>query len=197
MSILERKKRERKTKHEAILAAAVELAQRDGIQALTMRGCAEAIEYSPCVIYQHFAGKDEIIKAMFHEVCDELVEELNKIENHGSPEERLVRVFNRDIEFMLEHSYRLEVFTLLIGGISRQEYPKAMIKIADLFADCIKDLKYPQLETKPQIDEALDILRALLSGVLQMGSLGKSQDSIIHAQTLMEKGIRTLLKGWK
>lgn len=179
------------------MAAAFKLAKRDGIQALTMRSCAEAIEYSPCVIYQHFASKDEIIKAMFHEVCDQLVEELNKVEKLGLPEERLIRVFNRDIEFMLEHSYRLEVFTLVIGGISRQEYPVAMIKIADLFADCLKELKYPQLKTEPQIDEALDILRALLSGVLQMGSLGKSQDSIIQVQTLMEKGIRTLLKGWK
>ena len=45
--------------------AARELFATEGIEAVSMRKIADAVEYSPTIIYQHFADKE----ALLHEIC--------------------------------------------------------------------------------------------------------------------------------
>jgi AcrR family transcriptional regulator len=67
MGITERRERERSEVRRKILDAARDLFAREGYERVTMRGVAEAIEYSPTTIYHHFEDKDDLVKAL----CDE------------------------------------------------------------------------------------------------------------------------------
>lgn len=67
MGIAERREREKGALRRLILDAAREAFTRDGYDRVTMRGIAEAIEYSPTAIYQHFADKDSLV----HALCEE------------------------------------------------------------------------------------------------------------------------------
>ena len=49
---------------EAIVAAAVELLDEEGISALTMRGLAERLDCSPMALYRHVATKQDLIRAI-------------------------------------------------------------------------------------------------------------------------------------
>jgi len=64
MGVKERRERERTAVRERILDAALEVFAADGAEALTMRALADAIEYSPPVIYAHFRDKDAIIEEL-------------------------------------------------------------------------------------------------------------------------------------
>jgi AcrR family transcriptional regulator len=64
MGVKERRARERTQVRERILDAALEVFAADGAEALTMRALADAIEYSPPVIYAHFRDKDAIIEEL-------------------------------------------------------------------------------------------------------------------------------------
>ncbi|WP_030343507.1 TetR/AcrR family transcriptional regulator [Streptomyces sp. NRRL S-1022] len=64
MSVKERKERERAGRERLIVAAARELAEQQGWDAVTTRRLAERIEYSQPVLYSHFRGKREIIGAV-------------------------------------------------------------------------------------------------------------------------------------
>src|SRR6516165_9535258 len=60
MSIQERRERERAEREKLIIAAARELAETEGWDAVTTRRLAERVEYSQPVLYSHFDGKDAI-----------------------------------------------------------------------------------------------------------------------------------------
>jgi AcrR family transcriptional regulator len=77
MSVQERKVRERAARERLIVAAARELAESDGWDAVTTRRLAERIEYSQPVLYSHFAGKDAIVAAVALEGFTELAATLS------------------------------------------------------------------------------------------------------------------------
>lgn len=59
-----RRERERADARATILAAARDLARRDGWDAVTMRALAERIDYSANFAYRYFAGRDDILLAL-------------------------------------------------------------------------------------------------------------------------------------
>lgn len=67
MGITERREREREELRRKILDAAREMFATEGYEKVTMRGIAEAIEYSPTAIYHHFRDKDDVVQCL----CDE------------------------------------------------------------------------------------------------------------------------------
>jgi AcrR family transcriptional regulator len=75
MGVKERRQRERTEVREKILDAALEAFSKDGADGLTMRALADAIEYSPPVLYAHFRDKDAIIQ----ELCYRQLRELAKL----------------------------------------------------------------------------------------------------------------------
>jgi AcrR family transcriptional regulator len=64
MSAADRRRRERADRHDLILAAARDLAEAEGWEAVTTRRLAELVEYSQPVLYSHFDGKDAIVRAV-------------------------------------------------------------------------------------------------------------------------------------
>jgi AcrR family transcriptional regulator len=72
MSAHERKLRARAERHQMIVSAARELAEKEGWDAVTTRSLAERIEYSQPVLYGHFRGKEEIVGAVALEGFAEL-----------------------------------------------------------------------------------------------------------------------------
>ena len=66
MGITERREREKEEIRNKILDAARDLFAREGYEAVTMRRIAEAIEYSPTTIYNHFEDKEDLVRSL----CD-------------------------------------------------------------------------------------------------------------------------------
>lgn len=62
-----RRARERATTRETILSAALDVARRDGWDAVTMRRLADEIEYSANFAYRYFTGRDDILHALVRE----------------------------------------------------------------------------------------------------------------------------------
>lgn len=54
----------RSLSQDRILDSATELMHRSGVDALTIRGLAEALEVTPMAIYRHFENKDELLSAL-------------------------------------------------------------------------------------------------------------------------------------
>lgn len=59
---------------ERVLAAAIELADREGIGALTIRAVANRLGSAPMAVYHHVAGKDEILDGLVDAVYAEIDE---------------------------------------------------------------------------------------------------------------------------
>ena len=62
-----RRDRERAAARESILSAALDVARRDGWDAVTMRRLADEIEYSANFAYRYFTGRNDILLALVRE----------------------------------------------------------------------------------------------------------------------------------
>lgn len=78
MSVRDRRDRDRARRYQLIVAAARELAEAEGWDAVTTRRLAERVEYSQPVLYSHFSGKDAIVRAVAIEGFDELTASLRR-----------------------------------------------------------------------------------------------------------------------
>jgi AcrR family transcriptional regulator len=86
MSIVERKERQRAERYELILAAARELAEAEGWDAVTTRRLAGLIDYSQPVLYSHFNGKGDIMAAVATRGFEELAARLRRETTAGGPD---------------------------------------------------------------------------------------------------------------
>jgi AcrR family transcriptional regulator len=78
MTISDRRRRERALRHDLIIAAARDLAEAEGWEAVTTRRLAELVEYSQPVLYSHFDGKDAIVRAVAIEGFADLAARLHE-----------------------------------------------------------------------------------------------------------------------
>ncbi|HUG54851.1 MAG TPA: TetR/AcrR family transcriptional regulator [Vicinamibacteria bacterium] len=83
--MVERREREREEIRRKILDAARELFTGEGYERVTMRRIAEAIEYSPTTIYNHFADKDALVQALCHEDFARLFQHLQEQPSPADP----------------------------------------------------------------------------------------------------------------
>jgi AcrR family transcriptional regulator len=60
------------TTREAVVNAALAVIDRDGIDALTIRAVASAVNAPPMSLYTHFANKEELLDLMYHELSRRL-----------------------------------------------------------------------------------------------------------------------------
>ncbi|PRY34905.1 TetR/AcrR family transcriptional regulator [Umezawaea tangerina] len=78
MTIQARRERERAEREQLIVAAARQLAESEGWDAVTTRRLAREIEYSQPVLYSHFKGKDAIMAAVAVEGFTDLAARLHE-----------------------------------------------------------------------------------------------------------------------
>src|SRR5215470_5000436 len=119
----ERRERERQELRTRILDAARELFAEHGYDAVTMRGIADRIEYSPTAIYFHFKDKE----ALLRELCDTdfatLARGFQKIAQIADPIERLRQIGRSYVDFALEfpNHYRLMFMTPQPAGMRAED----------------------------------------------------------------------------
>lgn len=102
MGVKERRERERTQVREKILDAALEVFAKEGAEGVTMRALADAIEYSPPVLYAHFRDKEAIIQELCHRQLRSLAQ---LFANFGTldPVERLRHIGYVYADFAVDH----------------------------------------------------------------------------------------------
>ena len=92
MGSKERRQRERDDVRAKIMNAARDLFVNEGIESVSMRKIADAVEYSPTVIYQYFTDKEGLL----HEICTEdfasLAETFQQLAQVADPLERIRQI---------------------------------------------------------------------------------------------------------
>ena len=87
---------------ERIVEAALALARRDGLDALTMRRLADELDVTAMATYRHVAGKADLLQAMAEQVWDSVLQ-LPLDELPDDPLERVVAALVRARHALLDH----------------------------------------------------------------------------------------------
>jgi AcrR family transcriptional regulator len=200
MGSKERRQRERDEFRVKIMNAARVLFAKEGIQAVSMRKIAEAVEYSPTVIYQHFADKESLL----HELCSQdfgaLAQTFQKIANVADPVRRIEQIALAYARFGIEHPnhYRLmfmaqyDTKKLSDEDLTRMNNPDqdgyAFLKKA--VSEAIAAGRYRLGLDNP--DLVAQILWAALHGVVSL-QITKCDDPWLHWQPF-EQRINTMIE---
>jgi AcrR family transcriptional regulator len=89
MASVKRREREREAVRRKILDAAHDLFAREGYDRVTMRRIADAIEYSPTTIYNHFEDKDDLVQWLCEEDFARLLGALQAAQPPADPVEHI------------------------------------------------------------------------------------------------------------
>lgn len=103
MGITERKEREREEMRDLILQAARKLFLTQGYEKMSIRGIAEAIEYSPATIYLYYKDKNELFFSLHKDAFQKMMEEFSVVAAVTDPFERLVALGRQYIKFAIEN----------------------------------------------------------------------------------------------
>jgi AcrR family transcriptional regulator len=77
---------------EAILDRALELVERDGVAALSMRRLGDELGVDATAFYRHFRDKDELVLAAYDRITDELADLVRSVDPELGWRERLQRL---------------------------------------------------------------------------------------------------------
>jgi AcrR family transcriptional regulator len=113
MGIQERRERERQELRTKILDAARELFSERGYESVTMRELAKKIEYSPTVLYGHFADKDTLLRELCQQDFSAFAARFVELMQVRDPIERLCRAGFVYFDFAVSRpqQYRLMFMT--------------------------------------------------------------------------------------
>ena len=97
-----RSRRERPAKaplsQEAIVAAAMGLMERDGVEAVTMRRVAQELDNGPASLYVYVSNRQHLLGLVFDEVMSEIV-----IPAHGTWQERLLGMLQNSVAVLSKY----------------------------------------------------------------------------------------------
>ncbi len=194
--ITQRRERERQELRRSILEAARAIAAREGWHAVTIRKVAERIEYSPPMIYQYFASKDDLLLALLREGFAELTARLRAAgAEAATPEESLTRVAEAYWVFAWD---RPELYQVMhgLGGVpfgTADTPPEARAAFAAL-RDAVRPLVGDATAT---LDDDVDLLWGALHGLVALAMAGRIAEGQRRATRLMERAVRDLARSWR
>jgi AcrR family transcriptional regulator len=94
----------------AIITAAIEIADRDGLEALSMRNVAERLRAGTMSLYTHVPGKRELIELMIDTTYGELYEDVEEPSRQPSGWQEALRfIARRNWELYRRHPWMLQV----------------------------------------------------------------------------------------
>lgn len=118
---------------DAVVRAAIELADSEGIAAVSMRRVAERLEIGTMSLYTHVPGKGELLDLMLDTVYGELVADALPVPQ-GGWRERLDALARDQWAFFERHPWTLSIATgrSVLGPNEVASYERAMSIVADL-----------------------------------------------------------------
>ncbi len=199
MGSKQRRERERQELRQAILSAARDIAAREGWQEVTIRKIAEAIEYTPPIIYEYFASKESLLLELLREGFRQLVQIIQTIQAKGDPPENVLRevaiaywhfAFNSPELYQVMHG---------LGGVpfgTSETPPEARSAFAAVRETVRAALKAHGVR-RPDLDGDVDILWSTLHGLISLTMTGRIAGGEPRAASLVERAVNDLLVAWE
>lgn len=113
MGIAQRKERQRQELREQILTAARHIVADEGVEGLTMRKIADAVEYSPATLYLYFENREAIARQLCVEAFEHLLVAMAPAAAVADPLERLTAIGDAYVRWGVANAqhYRLVFMT--------------------------------------------------------------------------------------
>lgn len=197
MGIKERREREKQVTRESILTAALQIARLEGWPALTIRKVAEAIEYSPPMIYEYFANKEEILLELMRDGYQQLIASMQHA--RFSTEDRQERLFKIVDAYWAFAQSNPELYQIMngLGGVplAIQETARAGRDAGMVPLAALEDWAQTSGIVLEDTFGAVEIAWGLMHGIVSLTLVERIEGGEPRARLLLHQGLQALLTG--
>ncbi|HEY0739340.1 MAG TPA: TetR/AcrR family transcriptional regulator [Herpetosiphonaceae bacterium] len=194
----ERREREKEATRRGILDAARTIARADGWSAVTIRKVADAIEYSPSIVYEYFSSKEAILLAILHEGFATLTAQMRReTSTTNDPGAQLHRLAASYLEFAYQYPELYQVMHGFAGvAIDGQVRGAAAQDVCVLVEAALVNWAQSAdvVLEDPRVDA--EIAWSLLHGIVSLTVVGRMTPDDGYVRQLVTRAIDTLLAGW-
>lgn len=192
MGVIERRTRQKAEIRESILKAARQLAREKDWGAVTIRSIADAIEYTPPIVYEHFENKEDVLLTIVREGHLENRKALDAVMAQDlSAVEKLVQLSLAQWTFAHEQP---EVFRLMHNpermaqqrGMVQEEMMEARLKLESLFREVCTD--------PVDVTEVLLNWFCLMQGYINLIAGVQPQEAAEHLEKMKDPKMAALFK---
>ncbi|GLZ77237.1 hypothetical protein Afil01_20440 [Actinorhabdospora filicis] len=178
-----RKRRQRADRHRAIIAAARELAETEGWEAVTTRRLAQRIEYSQPVLYSHFAGKEAILGAVAVEGFREMRDHL-RAARLTAPSPGLVpdAVAGAYLDFAMANPALFEAMFTLPNGLAFGT-PESPGELVEAFGEMVT--AFGPLAADEDVETFVELAVSALHGQTVLGMAGRLRPRVREQRLAM------------
>lgn len=156
----DRRSRRRDARKASILAAAWNLARRDGLLGISLRDLADKVDLAQPSLYSYFASKNELYDEMFAEGNRQLIVEVHGEPFSDDPTQALSELVRRCVQFATTDPIRYEL--LFLRPVPGFEPSAASYAIAEDFYRSSAEM----ISAAGVTDQAdIDLLTAIISGL--------------------------------
>jgi len=187
-----RRDRERLELRERIVLTALSIARTDGWANVSMRGIAEAIEYSAPSLYYHFASRDDLVYQVRRHGYALFLERLSTVDE-GDPVQRIVAMAAHHVEFAFENP---ELFSAMFGlrgapPPTRESGPE-QTDVAVLIDEAVREILGEDVAGSV-FDDAVDMIWASMHGIVSLSLYGPIPGGIERAHRMSRLAIESYL----
>jgi AcrR family transcriptional regulator len=183
---------------ERIARAARRLLDKEGVEAVTMRRVAAAVDITAMAVYRHYADRKALLNALADEGFRELAAGLAAVQLSGSVEERLTRVLDMNLSFALENPRLFELMFLTPREGARQ-YPRDFAAgkspTANLFAELIREGIASGYFRETDVWAIVFETGALWQGLMMLYLGGRVSMSASRYRTFCHESLRRYMDG--
>lgn len=130
----ERKLREKETVRKSILDTALEIVADEGWEAVTIRRIADAIEYAPPIVYEHFKNKKDLLEHLIlfgHRMLHSNYEKVKKNEN--DPRKIILHLSESHWDFAFKYSQLYKLMFSIERPAANEEIKTIILEVKKLF----------------------------------------------------------------
>jgi AcrR family transcriptional regulator len=188
-----RRARERASTRERIIEAALHVLESEGPAALTIRRIATDVEYTPPVVYQHFANKDALVLELVAHGHRLMTAELEQAAQEPDIDRRMLKLASEYVRFAGEHPHLYQVMNG--SDVDAQDRRRAAAPTIGVLEELITAWSDTHDVVLADVGEAGDIIWGTLYGIASLGHLDTVGNE--RARRLAQQALRALLRGWR
>ena len=145
MGHIERRLKEKENLRKSILKAALDIAISDGWEAVTIRKIANAIEYTPPIVYEYFKNKEDLLNELVLEGHRKLHKGYESaIKSSTKPQTKLMAISLNMWDFAFKNKELYQLMFNLNRPVPDDEIHIFAQKIVDLFTNILKSKEEAQ-----------------------------------------------------
>lgn len=198
MGIKERRERERQATRQGILAGSRHIAQTEGWAALTIRKVAEYIEYSPSMVYEYFASKEDILRELFREGFRQLADDLRRAARATDDrEERLLHIADAYWRFAQINPDLYQVMHSMGGVVLNDTERQIVQEIITIAQGALEDWAAASEITLDDPLGATELVWCVLHGLVSATMVDRIAGGEPRAHQLVRRAVQDFLTAWR